>query len=110
MGNSCSIHIVALYLLPLSGSIKPTNAFRLCLCAVSVKRHLLGLVQVYVLWQRRYRSTYPSTLYVTLRGVSAALPQEEEEEGGPRSLLPMQEEKGSITVEQMMALQLASKR
>lgn len=68
--------------------------------------HSTESAEVFRLWSKRYRSTYPSTLYITVEGVSTALPQEDPT---TRSLFPLQEEKGSITFEQMVQLQMASK-
>ena len=67
-------------------------------------------MQVFALWQRHYRSTYPSTLYVTLGGVSTDQPEDTVPTPALRSLFPLQEEKGTVSVEQMMQRQLASKR
>lgn len=67
-------------------------------------------LQAYDLWSRHYRSTYPSTLYVTLERISTALPQETVPEPSARSFDPLQEEKGTLTFEQMVQLQIASKR
>lgn len=64
-------------------------------------------IQVYNLWCRRYRRTYPSTLYVTIQGIPTTVPQEPP---AMRSLFPLQEEKGSITFEEMLQLQVAKKR
>ena len=72
----------------------------------------LILLQVYALWSSFYRSTYPSTLYVTLRAISTSwLLKLREETTQPtiRSMFPMQEERGNLTFEQMVQ-QLAAKR
>lgn len=83
-------------------------------CVSYTNHHLHNdlCIQVYDLWTRNYRVTYPSTLYVTLK----VIPVEEIDHAqsslqpNRRSMLPMQREEGTVSYEQLVLRQQATKR
>ena len=72
---------------------------------------------MYGLWTEHYRTAYPSTLYVTLKGIPNEVSEQTGNHFGPsfiqptgRSMIPTLGEVGTLTLEQLLHKQQGAKR